>query len=312
MKRTFLIIVLFIALIIGFIIFYNSQSDRLGPYEKRIQDWHKIDRVGESQIAVVPIHGAIRESSSFLSRSKENASAENISQLLYRIREDASIKVVILDINSPGGSAYDSEVISVAVDDLRDSGKTVYALLGSAAASGGYYIASQAEKIFASRLTMTGSIGVIMQIPNFSGIIDKYGISMITITTGKNKGIGSQFKPMTQEHEEILQNLANETYHLFIDRVVKGRNMSPEKVTSLADGRPYYGAEALEKGLIDSIGGKEALRTEIEGLGLNADVLVWYYPKKNKGLLKSLDFLSQSALELRGLLSSQSTVSIQY
>lgn len=182
------------------------------------------------------------------------AGSEDIMNQLKEAREDASIKAVLIRINSPGGSAPASQEIGDEIEALKKSGKKVVVSMGDVAASGGYWLAAKADKIVANPATMTGSIGVIMETQNLEGLFNKLGIDTETFKSGPHKDIGSATRQMTAEERQILQGMVNDIYDQFIDVVAKGRKMDREKVRKLADGRIYTGRQAKQLGLVDELG----------------------------------------------------------
>jgi protease-4 len=180
--------------------------------------------------------------------------------------DDEYIRGLIVDIDSPGGAVAPSQELYDAILHFRQK-KPVYAVMRSLAASGGYYVASAANKIYASRGTLTGSIGVIMQTIDFSQLSSKMGVTANTIATGPYKDTGAGFRAMRDDEKQYLQNVVDETYEQFLQDIQRGRSKpAPAKLRSLADGRIYTGAQALEDGLIDSLGGFSQATTELAQL----------------------------------------------
>lgn len=212
-----------------------------------------------SRIAVLTVNGTIQdtgESSSFLSSEAYNHQA--FLKQLEAVKEDESVKGVILSVNSPGGGVVESKQIYEAIKEIQKDRKIpVYASMGSMAASGGYYISAPADKIFADEETMTGSIGVIMQGVNYSKLAEKYGIEFETIKTGPYKDIMSGSREMTKDERKILQDMINESYNRFLNVIVDGRDMPKAEVKKLADGRIYSGSQAKKVGLVDELGYEE-------------------------------------------------------
>lgn len=169
---------------------------------------------------------------------------------------DPAVKAVILRINSPGGSVTASDLMYHQIQSFRErTGKPVIAHMMDVAASGGYYIACAADRISAQPTTVTGSIGVIMLTPDFSGTMRKIGLSMNVIKSGTMKDAGSIFREMTEEDRKVFQGLIDAMYERFLGVVSESRcELTKERVRELADGRVYYASDALEAGLIDEIG----------------------------------------------------------
>lgn len=205
------------------------------------------------KISVINVDGVIAN----------DANNDTIVDLLEDARKDPSVVGVIMHINSPGGSVYASEKIYKEINKLKETNKPVYAVMQELAASGGYYISAPCDKIFASNETFTGSIGVIMQSYSLEGLFEKYGIKEQNITTGKMKDAGSPGKALDKEEREYLQNLVDSAFARFVKVVADGRDMSEADVRKLADGRIYDGSQAVENGLVDSIGDLEAAYKEM-------------------------------------------------
>lgn len=200
------------------------------------------------KISVINVDGVIAN----------DANNDTIVDLLEDARKDPNVAGVIMHINSPGGSVYASEKIYKEIKKLQEENKPVYSVMQELAASGGYYISAPCDKIFASNETFTGSIGVIMQSYSLEGLFEKYGIKEQNITTGKMKDAGSPGKALDKEEKEYLQNLVDSAFSRFVKVVADGRDMSEADVRKLADGRIYDGSQAVENGLVDSIGDLEA------------------------------------------------------
>ncbi|UOR13759.1 signal peptide peptidase SppA [Halobacillus amylolyticus] len=194
---------------------------------------------------------------------------EQFIERLETIKEDNTIKGVLLYVNSPGGGVYESAEIHEQLLEIKDAGKTIYVSMGGMAASGGYYISAPAHRIFASNETFTGSLGVIMQSINYQELANNFGVKFNTFKSGEFKDIMSPTKPMSEEERQIIQSLVDESYEEFVDVIAEGRNMPEDKVYDLADGRIYSGKQAVENGLVDEIGFKDdalsALKEEIGG-----------------------------------------------
>lgn len=175
---------------------------------------------------------------------------------IEKIAEDENIKALVLRVNSPGGSAYASEQIWKALTELKQK-KPIVASMSDYAASGGYYIACNANQIFAEPTTLTGSIGIFGMFPNIQGLTHKIGLSFDNVKTNKFSDFGDITRPMTGEEKQVLQQYVNRGYEIFIQRCAQGRNMTIDKIKELAQGRIYSGNQALKVGLVDSLGGLE-------------------------------------------------------
>jgi len=180
--------------------------------------------------------------------------AEDFISLLVNTVEDENIDAVLIRVNSPGGEVLATEQITTIIDILRKkSDKKIYFLLEGMAASGGYYVSTSGDKIYAYPETLLGNIGVRIDMPNVEALMGKIGVKMTTVSSGEMKTIGSPFREMTAEEQKIFQNLVDESYEKFVGRVAKGRNIPLEEAKLLADGRIYSGTQGKENGLVDTL-----------------------------------------------------------
>jgi protease IV len=198
---------------------------------------------GRARIGVIPIEGVI---SSELS--------ERTVRQLTKYRDDASIKAIILRIDSPGGGVASSQEIYEEVRRVRSGGKLVVASLGSVAASGGYYVACVADRIFANAGTVTGSIGVIVQLANAEELLRKVGVASTVITSGPFKDSGNPTRTLRPEERQVFQALVDDVYQQFVEAVAQGRNLPLDEVRQAADGRIYTGRQAKDLHLVDELG----------------------------------------------------------
>ncbi len=173
--------------------------------------------------------------------------------------KDGSVKGLILAIDSPGGSVAGGESLHDAIARFA-AAKPVVVVMGGVAASAGYMIAVPAARIFASNATLTGSIGVILQSPDVSGLLQKVGVGVDELVSGPLKGQPSIVKPLSPEGRAMLQGVVMDLYGQFVDMVAAGRHMDPARVRALADGRPYTGHQAIGLGLVDQIGDERDAR----------------------------------------------------
>jgi protease-4 len=197
-------------------------------------------RPSGDRIAVVEIEGVITGS-------------KDAMDDIIRFKEDPTIKGVILRINSPGGSVAPTQEIYREVEKLKEK-KKVYVSMGTTCASGGYYIASAANKLYANPSTITGSIGVIMHLMIVEDVMKKIGLQSNTIKAGEFKDTGTPFRQMTPAEREYLDGIIRSIYDQFMKDIAVGRKMDPEKVRRLAEGKIYTGTQAKDVGLIDAIG----------------------------------------------------------
>lgn len=216
-------------------------------------------------VSVIYINGVI---------SEENKTY-NQKWLLKQIKKaktDPNNRGILLNINSPGGTVYESDEAYLALMEYKNSTKRpVFAFFGALAASGGYYIGCSADTIFANRNTLTGSIGVIAGGSlDATGLLDKIGVKVTTITAGRNKNMGNYNAPLTQEQKEIMQSIADEAYEQFTGIVADSRKMSLSDIKELADGRVYTAAQAQKNGLIDEVCSFDEAKAKIREI-LNKD-----------------------------------------
>ena len=214
-------------------------------------------------VGVLQVEGAIDDSRFVLAE-------------LRRFRETPWIKAVVVRIDSPGGAVAPTQEIFEEIQKIKTK-KPCIASMGSVAASGGYYIASACNKILANPGTMTGSIGVIMQLSNFEELMKKIGVKGVNIKSGANKDIGSPFQPLSQEGRDILQALVDNVHSQFVTAVAKGRGMDEARVRKLADGRIYSGAQAKDLGLVDQFGTLEdAIELAAKQAGMDGEPAVYH------------------------------------
>lgn len=213
--------------------------------------------------------------------------SEDIIDELKDYEDDDSIKAIVLRVNSPGGGVAPSQEIFRVVRRIAQE-KNVVTSMGSLAASGGYYIAAPSTSIVANPGTLTGSIGVIMEIPNVETLMDKVGIRTEVIKSGEMKDMGSAFRQMSEKDRKVLQEIIDEVYEQFIIDVAESREMPLDEVRVLADGRIMTGSQALDAGLVDSMGGLDDaidLAAELAGIEGDPDVVT---REEKKGLLELL------------------------
>lgn len=223
----------------------------------------------ENRIVVLPIQGVIATDT--MSGFQEDSVVTKLDEIM----EDSSIQGMILEVDSPGGTVYESARIWEKIKELQaETDIEIYTSMGTVAASGGYYVAAPSDKIFAAEETITGSIGVIADYVNIAELEEKLGIKHEVIKSGKHKDIGSMNREMTEEERAINQAQVDEFFDKFVTVIAQGRGMSEEEVYAIADGQVYTGKQALANGLIDEIGYYEdALATMIIDLELEDPVV---------------------------------------
>lgn len=180
---------------------------------------------------------------------------EAVLEQIREFRRDPAVRGVLVSINSPGGVVAPSQSIYSELRRLRDDdGIPVIATIGGVGASGGYYIALAADSIFALPGSITGSIGVVMELPQASELMDRIGVDMTVVKSSEHKDAGSPFRPVTPEDRAMLQSVVSDVYEQFVTAVAAERDLSLDAVRTVADGRILSGRQALEHGLIDRLG----------------------------------------------------------
>jgi protease-4 len=211
---------------------------------------------GWNKVALVEVEGLI-------------ANAEPTVLELAQHAEDPAIRAIVVRVQSPGGVVGPTQEIHDAIRRAREKGKPVVASLGSVAASGGYYLAAAADHIVANPGTLTGSIGVIIQLADVESLLKKMGVRYEVVKAGRYKDVGSLARPMSDEERRVLQSLVDDMYDQFVSAVAEGRGLARAAVRELADGRVYSGRRAKELRLVDSLGGlEEAVRKAAELAGI--------------------------------------------
>lgn len=179
---------------------------------------------------------------------------DTVIRQLQEARLDPHVAAVVLRINSPGGTAAASQEVHNEVLRVREAGKPLVASFADVAASGGYWIASGADSIVANPATITGSIGVIMEVNNLVELYEKLGIGSEVIKSGEHKDMGNPARSLTENERDILQSMVDDIFEQFIDVVAEGRGLTREQVRDLADGRIFTGRQAADLGLVDRLG----------------------------------------------------------
>lgn len=210
-----------------------------------------------SQVAVVVAEGEIMPGE----QPRSAVGGETVSALLRAAREDDKVKAVVLRVSSPGGEVYASEQIRREVDALKQHGKPVVVSMGDVAASGGYWISMNADRIYAEPSTITGSIGIFGLIPNFTRSLNKIGVRSDGVVTTKLAGAFDPTRPLNPEAGKVIQAIIDKGYRDFTGKVAEARNQSVEQIDEVARGRVWSGAQAKERGLVDEFGG---LKTAID------------------------------------------------
>jgi protease IV len=260
----------------------------------------------DGEIVVVDLSGQIVEksiTSDPFNFDTQVIGSDQVAKTLDELADDPNVKGVILRINSPGGGVVASDMVYTAVRDFAEN-KPVVATISESAASGGYYIAVGANHIIAHPSSVVGSIGVIGVFPNVSGLLDTLGIDMQVIQTGQYKDTGSAFRAMNDDEQEMIQTLVDEALEEFVAAVDEGRDLSREEVEALADGRIMSGRQALEVGLVDTLGTQNDAFEIIKELAAVSDPSLTEF--SSGGFLESLFSMMNKRIQMSQLLGLNS------
>lgn len=262
----------------------------LAQYAKQLKDGGAGESArkasGKGRIAVVYGEGEIVDGEG----SPGEIGASELSRTLRKLRQDPNVKAVVLRVNSPGGSASAAEVIQREVRLIK-AAKPIVVSMGSYAASGGYWIAAPADRIFAEATTITGSIGVFGLQFDVQRLAGDFGVTFDSVKTGRFADALTISRPKTAEEMAVLQRMVDWIYGEFVAKVAEGRGLTPAQVEEVAQGRVWSGREALARGLVDEIGGLEAaVAHAAKRVGLGENPRVTEYPR-SKELLEQLQEL---------------------
>lgn len=258
------------------------------------------DAASGDHIAVVYACGEI-DGTSMVGSGDEGIISEELCATIHELQDDDHVKGMVLRVNSPGGSAFGSEQIWKAVEDFKAAGKPVAVSMGDYAASGGYYISCGADRIFAERTTITGSIGIFGVIPCPSELFEnKLGVHMASVKTNKNADMGAMGVPLTPSQRAAMQNMVNQGYDLFTKRCAAGRHVTQDSIKHIAEGRVWDGITAKKIGLVDEFGGiAEAVAWVAKKCGLDEDCQTQNYPALEDRFTSMLDKYMVSRYESR-------------
>jgi protease-4 len=259
-----------------------------------------VERVSKNKIAVVYAEGEIVDGQG----DDTQVGGDRFAKIFNRIRQDKNVKAVVLRINSPGGSATAADVMQREVQLTREKMPVVVSM-GDVAASGGYWIATDSNRIFAEPTTITGSIGVFGLLLNFQKIANDNGITWDAVKTGKYADNQTSSRPKSPEEIALYQRSVNRIYGLFLNKVSQGRKLSQEKVAEIAQGRVWSGIAAKDIGLIDEIGGLDAAIESAAGLAKLGDN--WKLQEYPKSSTFSERFFGRAADEVRTALGVEGT-----
>lgn len=245
-------------------VFSILKSDFFSDFDSMFNTSSEIDEnvieTGDfnKRIALISVTGTIQDEGSSTPFTKLEYDHQFVLSQLDSILNDKSVKGVILYVDSPGGGVIESAEIHDKLVQIKKERKIpIYVSMGSMAASGGYYISAPADKIFAHRETITGSIGVIMQSVNYAELAKKLGVKFETIKSGAHKDMLNGTRETTKEELKMMQEMIDESYEAFVDVVEEGRGMSEADVKKVADGRVLSGSQAMRAGLVDELGDLE-------------------------------------------------------
>ncbi|WP_030006242.1 signal peptide peptidase SppA [Picosynechococcus sp. NKBG042902] len=240
------------------------------------QDLAQIGVTSENTVAVVYAEGNIVGGEG----TPDTIGGDSLSRQLRELRQDPEVKAVVLRINSPGGSAIASEIILRELKLIREADKPVIVSMGDLAASGGYWIATESDRIFAQPNTITGSIGVFGILPNIQTIGNNNGLTWDSVQTGELANLGTASRPKTEAEMAIFQNFVNDIYGKFLDRVSAARGLTEAEVRQIAQGRVWSGEDAQAIRLVDELGGlSAAIAYAVDTAELGEDFTVQEYPR---------------------------------
>ena len=253
----------------------------------------------KEKIAIIYANGNIVDG-----EAKEQVAGDRFAAMIFAVRRDSSVRAVVLRVNSPGGSVLASSKIRNEIDLTREV-KPVIASYGSYAASGGYWISSSCDRIFSDASTLTGSIGVFSMIPDFSKTAEKIGIGTTTISSNRHGDMYSGMRALDNAEIAYMQESVEDIYDTFTAIVAEGRGLDREYVDEIAQGRVWAGTDALDKGLVDQIGGiEDAVSCAISMTGsANTDIGSWLieeYPKPMTTMDMLMEMLGQNASVFAG------------
>lgn len=237
------------------------------------------------RIAVIEITGTISSTPSFLA---EVTTPDDVFAMIDKAEEDPGIRGVLFKINSPGGSVVASREIAQAVKGME---KPTLCWMGEMGASGAYWVASSCDHVMSDPLTLTGSIGVTASYLEFSKLFEKYGVTYEQITSGENKDMGSPFRNLTESEREKMEYLTDEIFDYFLNEVIGSRGLSEGQVAEITGGDIFLGKDAVELGLVDSLGTIQDAEEKIKSMAGYENAKTVTLKKKGIGLLDLLGML---------------------
>jgi protease-4 len=226
-------------------------------------------------IAVIKVYGPIQTEPEETMLGIEQGGADAVVRKIRGYAKNERVKAIVLRVNSPGGTPAACQEILAELKTVQKDGKKVVVSMADMAASGGYYISTHADRIYADPATLTGSIGVRIGTMNAQKLAKKIGVRFGTIQSGEHKDILSPWREMTEEERTILQEAVMDTYEQFVTEVATGRDMKAEAVRPLADGRIFTGKQAQKAGLVDKMGGlQDAIRAAAKLAGIKGEPVI--------------------------------------
>lgn len=215
---------------------------------------YKNTKKSDMKLALIHVEGVIMGGRGQSGLLVDIGGIDAVIRQLHDARDDESIRAIVLRINSPGGSVPATQELGEEIRKVRSAGKPVIVSMGDVAASGGYWLAALADKVYANPSTITGSIGIYMPYSNWEELYRKIGVQPEKIKSGPHKDILTPERPITPAERTIIQNMVDDMYEQFVTVVAEGRNLDPDKVRQIGDGRIYTGKQAKELGLVDELG----------------------------------------------------------
>lgn len=270
----------------------------------------KQSKLAGDKIAIIYVDGMIVGGRGQVGLFTEGGGTDYLIRQLHSARDDASVKAVVLRINSPGGTVPASQEVGEELKKLRATGKPVITSMADMAASGGYWLAACTDKIYANPSTITGSLGVYMPYSNWEELYKKIGVRQEKIKSGPHKDILSPDRPLTDEERAIIQVMVDDMYNQFVEVIAEGRHLDPAKVRQLADGRIYTGRQAKEAGLVDELGNMyDAIDGAAAMVGIQGKPELVEYGKMNaiEALLGAQDSANSEQVVLKRLMQILST-----
>ena len=255
-----------------------SFTDFLSEGRQRAAEVLDIAKNSKPKVAIVYAEGMIVNGEG----DSDQVGGDRVSRELRRLRHNDEVKAIVLRVNSPGGSPVASEIVLRELNLIKNE-KPVIVSMGSLAASGGYWIAANADTIIAEAMTITGSIGVFGIYPNFKEIANRAGVTFDGVKTSKYADIFTVIRPKTDDELKLLQEYTDFIYNTFIERVAEGRNLSLNEVKAIAEGRIWSGLEALEVGLVDKLGGlDDAIDHAVDIAGITGEWQLIHVPEEKE------------------------------